>query len=488
MKPGAGFTLIEILVVLGIIVLTLGMVTAGFPRTDRRVQQVKAAAEELAATCRQARALSLSRNAAYAVVFNIQNDPAANGRVLNNRSGGHWYRIVGPTAALGSTNGNSRQNLMPDKVDNVPPVVGSLNGTTIFSSPFNLLQMSNGMASGWAGETHALPAAQVRFVALTDMDYGDFTTTSTRRVPSAGITYPRPWFGWWDKSNAAGGGAGRLYGWGGYDPAIPGSGFYYWGSPAAAAYAPLDAQPVNSANAALRTLDRWVDGQQAPGSGGASTLELPAFPGADVLYQGGTPRPLVNGAWRDMSILFCPTGEVRWGGTLPGRHCSEFKNSTVLGTPVFRGAAERCNGTFDPYGMVNQHTQAETGNFERDSGGFFITLGPDLLSDRDIYASAQEAEDALMPLFRVFVSLLGEVRVIAVSRSSASAAGRTLFPTGEAWWRNGTNMKLYFGQDRLVTGSKVDTAGTGIGDAEPGGPITGFLTPEMLTNRAVWLK
>lgn len=481
-------TLIELLVVLSIIVAVFALVAFNFSRADGRRQQVKAAAEELAATCRQARALAISRNATYAVVFHVQNDPRSSGRVLNNRSGGHWYRIVGPSSSVGSSTGSSRQSMGPNRVDNIPPVVGSLNGSVIISSPFNLAQMAAGLRNGWAGEQHTLPAGKVRFLSLTDMDYGDFGSTATRRVPSTTASYPRPWFGWWDQANVAGGGAGRLYAWGGYDPSIPGSGFYYWGSATASAYAPCDPQPVGSTHAVTRAVDRWMDGQQAPGSSGSSSFELPAFPAADVLYEAGSPRPVIDGTWRDMSILFTSSGEAQWGGTLPGRHCDRFKDGTVAGTPVYRGAGERCNGTFQATGMINQHVQAEAGNFERDSGGFFITLAPDAATDQDVFPSAQAAEDSLMPLIRVFVSTLGEVEVIPVSRSSGSAGGLSPFPANEAWLRNAGNLKLYFGQDRLVKGNRLDTSGTGIGDPEAGRPITDFLTPAMLTNRSVWLK
>lgn len=484
----AGFTLIELLVVLVIMSILFGLVMFNYPRADRRLQLVKAAAEELAATCRQARALAMSRNATYAVVFHIQNHPDSSGRVLNNRSGGHWYRIVGPSSSIGSHLGNSRQLLLPDQVDNVPSVTGSLNGSVITSSPYTLADFAKSMEKAWVGEAHVLPAGKVRFLALTDMDYGDYGTTSTRRVPSGTISYPRPWFGWWDKDNVAGGGAGRWYPWGGYDPAIPGSGFYYWGPAAAPSYAPLDAQPVNSTNGATRLLDRWAEGQQNVNSSGNSSLQLPAFPGADVLNEAGAPRPLVDASWRDMSIVFCPTGEVRWGGTLPGRHCSVLRNGTVSGTPVFRGAADRCNGTFSASGMVNQNYQAETGNFDRDSGGFFITLAPDVTTDKDVFNSAEEIQKALMPMLRVFVSVQGEVRIVPVSLKLADTGGLSPFPSDESWWRSGTNMRVNFGQDRLVTGSQLDTFGTGIGAPEPGGPITRFLTPDMLINRAVWLK
>ena len=487
--PGTvrGFTIIELLVVLAVTMSLFGMILWNFSGKDRRREQVKAAAEELAATFRQARVLALSRRATYAVVFHIQNDPDSPGRVLNNRSGGHWYRIVGPQSSVGTYTGGSRMLLTPGRVDNIPSVVGSLDGNVITSPPYTLAQMAEGMETAWAGEPHVLPAGQVRFLALTDMDYGDFGTYRTRRVPSATVSYPRPWFGWWDQDNVAGGGAGRLYPWGGYDPGIPGSGFFYWGPAAAPAYAPLDPQPVDSRHAATRTVDRWMEGQQPVNSSGVASYELPAMPGGDVLYEGGTPRPLVDGQWRDMSIVFCADGEVRWGGTLPGRHCTHFRNGTVSGVAVFRGAAERCNGVFASSGIVDHHYQAETGNFDQDSGGFFVTLAPDLRTDQDIYPSAEAVIAALMPMYRVFVSVRGEVKVIPVTLG-ALPEGRSSFPADESWYRSGTNMRLHFGQDRMVDGSRLDAQGTGIGVPEPHGPITDRLTADMLRHRGVWLR
>lgn len=484
-----GFTLIELLMVLAIMVSLFALGAGSFARTDGRVQAVKAAAEELAATCRQARALATSRNATYAVVFHIQNHPQSNGRLLNNRSGGHWYRIVGPQTGVVTNRGaSSRALLSPTRVENLPAVTGSANGNVISSSPYNLAQMAVGMNASWVGEQHNLAAGKVRLLALTDMDYGDFTTTSTRRVASATRSYPRPWFGWWDGGNVAGGGAGRFYPWGGYDPSIPGSGFFYWGraasTPAAAA---LDAQPIGCTHATDRLLDRWIDGQQGEDSDGSAPFAPPAVPDGDPLYAAGDPRPLVDASWRDMSVMFLSSGEVQWGGTMPGRHCDLYRNNRSS-TPYKRGAAERCNGIFTKTGLVNQRYQAETGTFDRDSGGFFITLAPDAENDQDIFPTAKAALDSIMPMYRVFVSVLGEVRVIAVSRIPKLPAGSVQFPTIESWWRTGSNMRLYFGQDRLVTGTKLDSNSTGIGNPDGHGPITSFLTTDMLLNRSVWIK
>lgn len=490
-----GFTLIETLVVLAIMVTVFGFVGSSFLRTDGRVQAVKAAAEELAATCRQARAMAIARNATHAVVFNIQNHPDSSGRVLNNRSGGHWYRILGPASSVSSMRA-SRVLMDPFHHDNIPPVVGGVdrNGYwTMVSYPYTLAQASELIEASWAAEAHVLPAGKVRFLALSDMDYGDFTSTGTTRVPSATVSYPRPWFGWWDKDNAAGGGAGRLYPWGGYDQGIPGSGFYYWGLAAASSYARVDPAPVASRNAVTRALDRWVDGQINNGSDGNPDYVDPIAVGADVIYEVDSPRPLINAAWRDVSILFTGSGEVLWGGCMPGRHCWMHRDTVIKtgSTRTYRGVAERCNGIFGSptdEGWIQQHYQAEMGTFERDSGGFLVTLAPDSADDRDVFSSAKEVMDSVMPMYRVFISVLGDVRVIAVSRTAAMPAGKAPFPTSQSWWRTAADVKRYFGQDRLVTGARTDSTGTGIGEAESGGPITGFLTAEMLQQRAVWLK
>lgn len=499
-----GFTLVETLVVLAIMVAVFAMAGGSFLRSDGRVQAVKAAAEELAATCRQARALAVSRNATFAVVFHVQNHPDSNGRVLNNRSGGHSYRIVGPAPSV-STMIDPRSLLDPKLVDNLPPVVGgmTISETNLrdfaYSYPFTLAQTAELHGNSWVGDEHVLPAGKARLLALSDMDYGDYNEGgSTFRNPSATISFPRPWFGWWDKDNVAGGGKGRLYPWGGYDPAIPGSGFYYRGRAAAAAYANIDTlAPVNSRNAVTRRIDRWHDDQIRNGSGKAYSLyEEPAEPQADVLYEADSARPLLNAAWRDVSIAFTASGEAAWGGTMPGRHCVTFRDIAITDAGVthprvFRGVAERCNGIWpaksDMGLLPYPHYQGEMGTFEQDSGGFFITLAPELTDDNDVYPTAKAVIDALMPIYRVYISVVGEVRVIPVSRTAVWPSGKAPFPTTESWYRGSGNMKTYFPRDRLVTGALL-SGGVGLGAIESGGPITDVLTTGMLENRSIWLK
>jgi prepilin-type N-terminal cleavage/methylation domain-containing protein len=465
------FTLIEMMIVLAIMVTVFGLVGSSFSKRNLRQQSVNAAASELAATCRAVRARAMETKTCHAIVFHIQNDPASSGRVLNNRSGGHWYRVIGPRTSKG-------------EVIQTPALETQQGG------PYTVAEFRQQLEATWYGDAHILPAKRVRFVALTDMDWGDYTTINTAlagRQKTATRSFPRPWFGWWDAAD------GRLHGWGGYDPAIAASGFYYWGNPATAQPA-RDPEPVSSAtglppgcsNAVGRTLDRWASWVQY------NSYNRPADePDADVLYAAGTPRPLIDAHWMDASLIFLSSGEVMWGDWMPARHSTSFKDSirTAPGGPWQCGVFERCNGmeTTIYNSTMAQASKAEASNFDRDSGGWFITLGPDTIDDRDTFGSAREAMESLMPLTRVFVSSFGEVRVIPVSRT-ARFGTRSAFPTSEDWWRTGSNVIANFGESRYNTGLiKASENQTGRGPYV-GRPITDFLIPDMLANRSVWMK
>lgn len=472
-----GFTLVEVIVVLAILVTLMSLVAGSFPRSDLRHQAVKSAAEELAATCRQARAMAVGRATTTAVVFHIENSPGSSGRVLNNRSGGHWYRLLGPRGATQSQSLYHKLYTTATTVDNLPPITGIVNSSKITGRPYTLFQYAEYNESGWQGPSHVLPAGRVRFLALSDMDYGDFgyNAAGRRRVATGTASYPRPWFGWYDSV------AQRLHAWGGYDPAIPGSGFYYWGNTAASAYAVIDAEPVGSRNPVERKLDHWNDGQQGQGSSGSSSTQPPAIPAGDprnldVLYAAGSPRPLINATWRDVSLVFTADGMVEWGGCLPGRHCKMFWNNFPAVVPaVNRGAAERCNGQATNSGVIDDHAQAEMGNFDVDSGGWFITLAPDVVQDVDSFPDAAKALDSLMPMYRVFVSALGGVQVIQVSRVPKYGS-TSPWPVAATDWA--AQLAGGFPRDRHLDAT-----------AQPvGSPITDFITPGMLQNRSVWKK
>lgn len=460
----SGFTLVELLVVLAIMAGVFGLAAYGFAGHNARRQAVQGAAHELAATFRTARALAMERKATFAVVFHLQNDPESSGRVLNNRSGGHWYRIAGPG------------------VPQVPACETQQGG------PYTVHDVQLQMGAAWAEDAHVLPARRVRFVALSDMDWGDCASSSTGSTGSAASgarrkgahdSFPRPWFGWYDAA------AKRLHGWGAYDPAIVGSGFYFWGNAAAPAYAPVDPEPINPAtgqppgcaNAADRWMDRWMPISTYPVQN-----RVPEAVNAHLLYERGSPRPLVNANWRDASIVFTSSGMVRWGDWMPARHCTAFKDSlwTGPGKPYRSGVAERMNRceTSVYSATIPQYASAEASCFDQVSGGWYITLGPDLERDDDAYPDARAALDAIMPLYRVFVSSFGEVRVIAVGRGERGASGLAPFPTDPGWWRSGSNLQTHFG-----TGRYRDAAGTAVGR-----PATDFVTARMLADRAPWLR
>ncbi len=90
-----GFTLVELLVVVAIIAVAMAMMEVNRGSWSREAV-VKTAADGFAALCSVARARALADNTSYAIAINIQNRPGSSGRVLNNGSGGHWYRMLGP--------------------------------------------------------------------------------------------------------------------------------------------------------------------------------------------------------------------------------------------------------------------------------------------------------------------------------------------------------------------------------------------------------
>lgn len=451
------FTLLELLVVLTIMLAAFGMIAGTFAKRNLRLTSVQMAANEMAETFRKARARAMETKSCYSVVFNIQNDPASSGRVLNNRTGGHWYRILGPTT-------NDMGMFLVD------PGIQS-------SGPYTLYAFQESLKARWYDDAHVLPAKKVRIVALSDMDWGDYTkvnTAWTGRQKSPTVSFPRPWFGWWDSSSK------RLYPWGGYDPAIMASGFYFWGS-AAPAWAARDSEPINSATGlppgCANAQDRKLDAFTGSNTYMVYNTKTPDIVGGDLLYAKGSPRPLVNADWMDAALVFLGNGMVVSNAWMPARRYGTFRDSSWTSGSWKSGVAERCN----------QFSIDEATHFSAASGGYFITLGPDALDDNDQFQSAKDAVDAMMPLYRVFVSSFGEVRVIAVSRTSKYGT-MSAFPTSESWWRTGNNTVTYFGESRYNTAATKyydNVTGNGV---YAGQPITDFIDADMLTNRSVWMK
>lgn len=450
-----GFSLVELLMVLAIMAVIMGMVFYSFDSKDLRRQVVNEAAEEFAGTVRRARALAIERTASYAIVFHIQNHPDSSGRVLNNRSGGHWYRILGPWT---DTGGNNDGELPTQNTDQ-------------WSRRYTLLDFARSQDGLWAEDAHVLPAGKVRFLALSDMDYGDWGSwNGSTRVPSATASYPRPWCGWYDAAGK------RLYPWGGFDAAItPRSGFNYqgWKPGGDNNYTTVDPVPKGCRHPVDRYLDRWNPGQMA--------AEEPRWPDGDLLYKKDDPRPLVDSMIRDVWFWIRQDGTISLGGWMTGRNtysfCDDNSKGFQRGIPD-RGAAKGW--------WLNPHIQVESGAFDAATGGWYITFAPDSLDDRDAFPSAKEALASVSPMYRVFISRFGETRVVPV-QNRAELKGLTPFPPNAAWWQNASNIKLRFPSDRYLDGSKLRGDGVAYGN-KIGEPITDWVTTETLSERQVWLK
>ena len=487
-----GFTLIEMLMVVAVIGLTATMIL-GTPRSDEREAQVKAAADELAAVLRSSRAQAIERRAMFGVSFNIANQPGSTGRVLNNRGGGHWYRVIGPrdeTAANLSTPGSG-----------FPPLYSrdnsALNGS---STKWNLATMDSpvrhileAVDRAWIGDRRQLPAGKVRFVALTDQDNGNYRENGDT-YPA---TYPRPWFGWWDAVS------GRLHAWGGYDPTlamttqtgpsnashkprslagrtISHSGFHYEG---------YDGAITGCLNPSDRLLYDDTDNNGVVGSG-----ETSRYP----LWRAGESRPLINARWEDCMIVFRPDGtafaswmSLRHGCAISYATSGDLfydpclTNTTLL-LPADMPAGKRHMMELGPGDMCNRMPNADGAAAEGSwsasrSGYYFITLGPDAATDNDVFPDAVAAMRSLLPLYRVGVSPFGEVVIRRVRTSPRTGETfDTVLSGGD--WNVKAKTDLYYRDHQLV--NKVTVPVTTY--PRRGRPVTDLLTPEMLRDRIWW--
>lgn len=446
MRRALGFTLIELLAVVAIIALAVGMTLSGLRSFDQDAA-VQGAANALAAKLREVRGLAIQNHSPYALAFNIQNAPGSTGAVLNNRTGGHWYRTLGPSKHSFAQNvGN--QLLVP-----VPKLAAISTGAArIWTFPEFVSELDR----CFIGEAQSLPAGKVRFLALGDTDEGarggggNFNGGYYRaRGYAYAKTYPRPWFGYYDAVRH------RLFGWGGYDPDLHASdvwakpdgtdpisqytGFFYEGR---------DGVVTGCRNQLDRIYD--VDWNH---DGDFSDVDPARGPEAGVaVWRKDDPRPLVNAAWLDFAIMFLPDGSAAAAPFKVGR--KRFKAAQALAAPTSN--AERfCDGiddttrawysnTIDPgmwgktYSYSNNefyNLTAEVQHFKYHTGGFHITLAPDAASDQTSFASAQEALKSLGPIWRVFIGTGGDIRVFRVKQQTdAMLQGLNIFPSSPSIW------------------------------------------------------
>ena len=439
--------------------------------------------------------------------------------MLSNRTGGHWYRIIGPnernTSAdnwgapvfplpmrswRGSGPGDNRDRALP-------PILESIERS-------------------WAGPSHALPVNKVRFLALTDLDNGSYMKGGyydggIKRGDQYPVTYPRPWFGWYDA------GSKRLYPWGGYDPLlqvqdseltradardnegddvvrsrtvtggkpISHTGFYYEGDDGTIAGCknPFDRWIVND-NSPLRdgfyvwrNPDR-VQYQDLPA--GNPPLAPDSSNGYQLLKQGDA-RPLINARWLDFTFIFYPDGHVDQGPFLWMR--SEFgdrkgiNNSNIFKAKDKRmrwhGPGDMCNQSGEDYSEDGwdqnpRWNEFEATSYEARTGTWWVTLGPED-GNSDIFPDANAAMRSLMPACRVGINRFGDVRVIKVSNTLPSGTTFDTTLTGGDW-NDGTKTDASWAEHLLIrrTGAKIEPLGM---------PAETFVTQEMLTGRSWWM-
>jgi type II secretory pathway pseudopilin PulG len=438
-RARGGFSLVELLIVILIITLAFGMITL-LPQGDKRDADVSAAAEELAGTLRQARTIAMDRRCIAGVSFNIQNAPGTSGKLINNNSGGHWYRIIGPVDAIYSV----QQNGSP-----VYPYLALSYADCSTSFLANVKE-------SWIGDTHFLPRRHVRFLALSDQDNGGIIDAAAGDTFPA--TYPRPWCGYWDATSR------RMMPWGGYDPANnPNSGFYYGGA---------DGTIVGSVSPA----DRFSSGSYWNNAGQNVT------PPPLKIFAANEGRPLINGNWLDYVIRFQPDGTA--GEDVMRNRINSLRGADPNPAAGMHSGGHIAPGDFgDMFGPLksapaifqSQSFRTPLTSYAAFTGDWAITLCPDVTADDDHYPSADAACASLMPAYRVMVNRYGLVKVVKVM---AFHRGGAVFDTTITNWQNPAQTSVNY-QDDVATDAAGNHRGT---------PVEDFLNPDILANRTWWLK
>lgn len=474
MHPRTGFTLIEMLVVMTIIACCASMIFAtGTMRRDERRAQVQGAATELAGVLRKARAFAMERNIVAALSFNIENAPGSSGWTLNNRSGGHWYRIVGAATwsqAYGFVYNQSGHFPFPHVRYN------SSGSDYPFSGWLNAID------GAWYGDRHVLPKGKVRFLAIGDQDNGGRSGAGNLYQPAGQQHfYPRPWFGRWDEAGR------RLHPWGGYNPACKDfvstvrtcsdgsvmsySGFYYEG---------YDGRITGCVNPAERRLVDDTNGDflwDTATDGSTQTF---------LLYEKDKPRPLIDARWLDLYFIFYPDGTATWGPPLSARR--EWGSVVDAGLCKFGrslnvnlGPGERLNHL----SSIGTQSMFEVGSYLQHTGAWYITLGPDLPdtpdADQGRYASAMDAIKSMMPMFRVYVTPGGEIGTFEVSPWLPKP------PRPAVTWDSTVNAAAW--QSSTFLSTNYPDGSLREADHTPRSrPVVDFLVPEMLVNANWWMQ
>lgn len=500
-----GFTLVELLVVIAILGIGAGMISSmGFKRDERRAL-VQGAATELAGVLRQARAYAMDRNIIAAVSFNIANAPGSSGWVLNNRSGGHWYQIVGAAqmrvgsdASLGTQSVQTGHFPFPQRLGG--GWIGD-SGNPSYESAIRL--HVEAMGSAWYGDRHVLPKGKVRFLAIGDQDNGMRWQHSGSYQPAgSNFFYPRPWFGRWDQTGK------RLYPWGGYQPQFKGTATYAdnttKASPTAFFYEGKDGPITGSAHPS----DRLVyDDSTGDGVSKESDGEYAASARRFRLWKSGDPRPVIDAAWLDLYLVFYPDGTIAFGMPLTlrriwgeqrggsmrcygdgqpivgaNRHYQNFKSSS--NNVQLLGPGDRCSprDPVDEAFSPDVQRMFEVSNYLSHTGAFYITLGPDAQSgdgaDEGRFDSVQKAIDSMTPMFRVCIRPSGDITWFEVKKFA---------PTGTTVsWVPGITPASWSNQS-FIEGSYPDGSLRNADLSPRGRPVVDMLLPEMLTQANWWM-
>jgi prepilin-type N-terminal cleavage/methylation domain-containing protein len=492
------FSLVELLVVVALITAFLGWFALS-TRRDQRDAAVRAAAEELASVLRDTRQRALREQVSFGVAFNIQNAPGSSGRVLNNRSGGHFYRVIGPAKRTRYPYTGDTQNL--------PLGLGLLecNGDRGYGASWctgNFPDFVDDVAHSWRSEPYALPPGKVRFLAIGDQDEGPRlvqpATTQIWYGSNGQTTYPRPWFGYFDQATT------RLYPWGGYDPAIPGSGFFYQGS---------DGSITGSVNPSDLTVDHDWDARDINGKvviadvdrDGDGKFDSPqekevAWP----IWKRGEGRPVVNADWLDACLVFMPNGQVEFQEWNRARRAYKATSPGVVPTWAYftgcQGIPQRAK-ICDQWGNVftKPYPPAkgvqEVTHFVNHTGAYRITLGPDSLDDRDTFANEDEAVASFTPAWTVSITTLGVVTTAPVQTRRgylASLPQDKLWPQNPSDWLVSTDASDGNPIARNYHGGWLTQDAPwwfAVDQLQPAGqPILEVLDPKMLSRRIWWRK
>lgn len=376
----SAFTLIEMLVVIGIMAILMGMVYVG-QRQPSAAVVVDLAAKELQATLFKARSMAMRTGNTYGVTFHIENE--GDGRVMWNKkvgSGnkpGHWYQIVGP------------QRDIADKFGAEPPNPRNYEGDP------DTKRFRDAVRQALVGDRHYLPEG-ARILAIGDLDFGCLTNwQGYRRGNDWPDEYPRPWFGLLKPASACtptppAGGAWQLYPWGGYD---------------------LEYERNNPG--------RWAyyrDGDQRTKWPATGFNRRGSLDGGSAQPSTQATGPIVDGMMLDLVIMFYADGHAEMtyqffgqqraggGAWADGKHYVGSSNS-VIDKPV---------------GM--RYGAAGVQHDVRLTGGFNFTIARDVNPEEerfypvegryDLFESEADALRTITPFVRVFVhQRTGEVDI-----------------------------------------------------------------------------